>query len=204
MTNFPISTREEYRNLAKKLIDFLRDNIGNTNERKGWTKRNICLLQRFADREGFDSFPDRRGGKNEKQFLWDYVSYARYRGLVIVAESEHDNKTKDKMVFQHDFEKLLYVRSPVKLMLCWAKSEEKASEILAWVKECMERPSKEPTCTEFSPAEVFILYCTCSDKQDFVYWLQIEGEPMHRPICNEEFEQMPRGGASFIEAHLRS
>jgi len=191
MTNFPTSCRLEYRKLGKDLVDFLRNNIGNTNERTGWTKRNIRLLQEFADERSFDSFPDRRGGKNEKQFLWDYVAYAKHRGLVIVAESEYDNKTKNKEEFTRDFEKLLYARSPVKLMLCWAKNEEKASEILAWVKECMERPSKESTSTEFSPAEVFILYCTCSDKQDFVYWLQIDGEPMHREICNEKFERIP-------------
>lgn len=190
MANFPISNRRYYRKLAKDLVGFLRERIGNTNERTGWTKRNIRLLQEFADREGFDSFPDRRGENTEKQFLWDYVAYAKYRGLVIVAESEYNNKAKNKTEFQHDFEKLLYVRSPVKLMLCWAKNEGKASEILAWVKECMER-SKEPTCTEFSPAEVFILYCTCSDKQDFVYWLQIDGKPMHREIRNEKFERIP-------------
>jgi hypothetical protein len=191
MANFPASA-QEYRNLAKKLIHFLRREIGNTSERKGWTKRNIRLLQRFADREGFASFPDKRGGLSEKQFLWDYVAYAKGRGLAIVAESEHDNRIKKKKEFQHDFEKLLYVRSPLKLMLCWAKSEKKADEILSWVKECMEPPSKEPTCTEFSPAEVFILYCTCSNKQDFVYQLQIGHEPMHRPIGNEEFEPIPR------------
>jgi len=104
-----------------------------------------------------------------------------------VAESEHDNRTKVKEEFKHDFEKLLYVRSPLKLMLCWAKSLEKANEILTWVKECMEPPSKEPICTEFSPAEIFILFCTCSNKQDFVYQLQIGGDPMHRPIEKEDF-----------------
>jgi hypothetical protein len=192
MENFPTSS-QECRNLAKKLIDFLRERIGNTNERRGWTKRNICLLQRFADQEGFASFPDRREGRAEKQFLWDYVAYAEGRGLVLVAESEHDNGTKDKEEFQRDFEKLLYVRSPLKLMLCWAKSVEKAREILSWVKRCMEPPSNEPTCTEFSPAEVFILFCTCSDKQDFVYQLQIGGEPMHRPISGEDFEPVQRG-----------
>jgi hypothetical protein len=192
MTKLSISTREEYRDFAKDLVDFLREHIGNTNERKGWTKRNICLLQRFADKNGFTSFPDKRGGKTERQFLWDYVAYSPYRGLVIVAESEHDNRTKDKKVFQHDFEKLLYVRSPVKLMLCWAKTKKKAEQILSWVGACMKPPSQKPTCTEFSPAEVFILYCTCSDKQDFVYWLQIDGKPMHRAIKDEVFTQIPR------------
>ncbi|MGA3009104.1 MAG: hypothetical protein ABSD72_02470 [Terracidiphilus sp.] len=192
MANFPISSRREYRNLAERLVRFLRERIGNTNKRKGWTKRNIRLLQLFADREGFASFPDKRGAKNEKQFLWDYVAYAKYRGLVIVAESEHDNRTKKKAEFKHDFEKLLYVRSPVKLMMCWAKSKKKADEILSWVKECMEPQRKKTTCTEFSPAEVFVLFCTCSAKLDFVYWLQIGGKPMHRAIKDEEFTVLPR------------
>ena len=77
-------------------------------------------------------------------------------------------------------------------MLCWVKKKEKADEILSWVKKCMEAPSNEPACTEFSPAEVFILYCTCSDKQDFVYELQIDGKPMHRAIKDEKLRRIPR------------
>jgi hypothetical protein len=153
---------------------------------------NIDLLQRFADQRHFDSSPDRRDGKNEKQFLWDYVAYDKGRGLAIVAESEHDNRTENKKEFQHDFEKLLYVRSPVKLMPCWAKTKEKAEEILSWVSECLEPPGEASTCTEFSPSEVFILYCTCSTAQRFVYWLQIHGEPVHRAIKDETFSPVPR------------
>lgn len=189
--DFPKSA-EQNRKLAEELVAFLRKKIGNTNSRTGWTSRNICLLQQFADKKGLGSFPDKRGGKAEKQFLWDYVAYASGRGLVIVAESEHDNKVKDRAAFQHDFEKLLYVRSPVKLMLCWAKNKGKAEELYGWVSEFMRPVSGNPTCTEFSPAEVFVLYCTCSDKQDFVYWLQIQGQPMHRAIENEVFVSMPR------------
>jgi hypothetical protein len=189
MREFPNSAHD-IKALAKELVQFLRDNIKNTKTRKEWSDQNFRLLRKFSETHELASSPDKDTG--EKEFLWDFVGYLQSRGLVIVAESEHDNKTKDRKEFQHDFEKLLYVRSPVKLMLCWAKNINKAEEILTWVKECMPSPDKEPTCTEFSPGEVFILYCTCSDKQDFVYWMQINGEPMHRAIEDEKFTPIPR------------
>jgi len=190
MNDLPKSS-EDYRSLAGKLVRFLHEEIGNTDTRTGWTKRNIEVLQRFADRERLVSSPDKRNGKDEKQFLWDFVAYKANRGLVLVAESEWANKTKDREAFQHDFEKLLYVRSPVKLMICWAKSKEKAEKLRGWVSELMRPSGRGCTCSEFSPGEIFLLYCTCSRECEFAYWLQINGQPGHLAVTNERFASVP-------------
>jgi hypothetical protein len=51
---------------------------------------------------------------------------------LIAAESEFDKKRKE---IEHDFEKLLYVRSPIKLMMRRMKSEADAEEISLWLED---------------------------------------------------------------------
>ena len=54
------------------------------------------------------------------QFLWDFIAYQPGQGILLAAESEHDNKKRE---MAQDFEKLLYVRSPVKLIASVQRDE---------------------------------------------------------------------------------
>ena len=104
---------------------------------------------------------------------------------MIAAESEHKN---DKHSILYDFDKLLYVRSPVKLMMCRVRSEREALKIRRWAQRFMENK-----CKWYSPSEVFVLYCVWwsghgHDNRDFAYFLQIKGECNYCGITTERFE----------------
>jgi hypothetical protein len=148
------------------------------------------LLRKFfgkgKDGLGLDYFPD----DTESEFLWDFVAYIPYRGILLVAESEWDNKERDNIFkeLERDFDKLLYARSPLKLLMCWNKNPEQAERIRARL-----QINIEGNCTYYSPGEVFIVYCTWRDeengrKEDIAYILQIDGEPKYQPIVGERFE----------------
>lgn len=190
MSTFPESAAE-IRKLAIDLVNFLRQKIRNTHSRPSWGLQNFEALREFSRRRGAHSFPDRKIG--EAEFLWDFVAYAPGRGILIAAESEYNKKPSE---LKHDFEKLLYVRSPIKLMICRMEAESEAEGI-----QSLLQAFAESTCKEYSPAEIFIVYCvwwgeTEEDNRDFAYMLQLEGKPMHRPICNERFERVDFAGQS--------
>jgi hypothetical protein len=184
MSIFPESAAEA-KNLATKLAGFLHERIKNTQSRDEWSKRNFELLRDFSRGNEADCFPDPANG--ERQFLWDFIAYVPERGILIAAESEFDKKREE---IEHDFEKLLYVRSPIKLMICRMETESDAEEIRSSLQELVRS-----TCKEYSPAEVFIVYCVWwsqpgGSNRDFAYLLQVQGEPMHREICDEKFERI--------------
>jgi hypothetical protein len=184
MSIFPASARQ-YKNLAVELSNFLHERIENTSFRDKWSNRNFELLREFSETKGADCFPDPKTG--ERQFLWDFIAYVPERGILIAAESEFDKRRKE---IEHDFEKLLYLRSPIKLMMCRMKSEADAEEIRLWLEDVAIS-----TCKEYSPAEVFVVYCVWwsepgGGNRDFAYNLQISGKPMHRAICTEKFERV--------------
>ena len=77
-------------------------------------------------------------------------------------------------------------------MLCRMKTEADAEGIRSGLEDFAKA-----TCREYSPAEVFIIYCVwwsenAADNRDFAYILRIEGEPIHQPIQNEKFQLIPR------------
>jgi hypothetical protein len=189
MKSFPNSAHD-IETLAHKLVKFLQDKVENTETRTEWSKQNFRLLQEFSKDYEAVCFPDKEAG--EKEFLWDFVGYIQGRGLLLAVESEWDKKISE---LKKDFEKLLYVRSPLKLMLCRMKTEADAEEIRSQL-----QAFAEDTCKEYSPAEVFIIYCVwwakdegeSRDNRDFAYMLQINGKPVHRPILNERFRLIPR------------
>lgn len=171
--------------MAIELADFLHRKIENTDSQDVWSTRNFELLREFSKTNCADCFPD--PGTGERQFLWDFIAYVPEHGILIAAESEFDRKRKE---IEHDFEKLLYVRCPIKLMMCRMRTEAEAEEIRSWLEDVAKS-----TCKEYSPAEVFVVYCvwwseSSGGNRDFAYYLQIKGEPMHRAIGTERFDRV--------------
>ena len=123
--------------------------------------------------------------ERKSQFLWDYIAH-RPEGILIAAESEFDQNAKG---LQHDFEKLLYVRSPIKLMVTRVKSAAEAEQQRLDLRSYMDR-----CCTAYSPGEVFILYCVWWSEgeinRDLAYLLQVPGEPCHRTVDGKSFEAL--------------
>jgi hypothetical protein len=196
MRDFP-SSADDVRQLALTLIEFLKKNIKDTHGRQRWTCRNFELLQEFfgKGREGLGlgCCPN----DAESEFLWDFVAYIKERGLLFVAESEWDRGESE---IAHDFEKLLYPRSPLKLFIC--RIDEKittAIEAEAEAKRiCLAlEHNMETTCAYYSPGEVYIVYCVWfaeknGDNRDIAYILQIDGEPNYQPIGARRFEAAPK------------
>lgn len=187
MRDFP-SSAYEIRQLAFKLIEFLKKNIKNTHSRQAWTYQNIDLLQKFLGKEGLglDCCPN----DTEGEFLWDFVAYIKERGLLLVAESEWDNSARDSRFpeLERDFDKLLYARSPLKLFMCRMTNTEDAKRICESLQEHIEG-----NCTYYSSAEVFIIYCVWwaeenGENRDIAYILQMNGEPNYQPIGGKHFE----------------
>ena len=185
MYEFPNSA-QKIKTLALELVKSLRSETNNTHKQKEWSERNFRLLREFSADHDAASFPsiDVKTKTRNKQFLWDFVGYVKKRGILIAAESEWNKKPSE---IEHDFEKLLYVRSPLKLMLCRMKTEEDAELI----RKGLEHVAKT-ACTEFSSGEVFIIYCVWwteneGKNRDRAYMLQIAGEPNHQPIGSKRF-----------------
>ena len=179
---------EQSRNLANELVGFLKSEIHDTHRQEEWTQRNLSLLREFTQTKEAESYPSAKDAPIEqkaKQFLWDFIAYKPKTGILLAVESEHENKEHSIL---YDFEKLLYVRSPVKLMMCRVAGEEDALKLRRTAQDFMEQ-----TCTWYSPGEVFVLYCVWwsghgQDNRDFAYLLQVKGECDYRGISTERFE----------------
>ncbi len=184
--SFPTSP-ETSRALAFELIDFLKEKIENTTQRREWSNRNFDLLRQFSDKKSAVSLPSAPGTPSSDRkalFLWDFVAYIDGKGLLIVAESEHESDIRG---LQHDFEKLLYVRSPVKLFMCRMETEEDHIGTLDDLFEYMRS-----VCSIYSAGEVFIVYFvwwSLEDRQnrDRAYWLQIDSTSADHPLSGKSF-----------------
>lgn len=193
MKEFP-RTAEANRELAFRLVQHLRSELSDTRGRLEWTTRNIAALHSFPS-DGYDlqHFPPLGSSNQKGAFLWDYVAYQQGSGILIAAETEYDSKPHK---LKEDFDKLLYVRSPIKLFLFWLnKHEDTYEQVVTDLAEYMD------SCSEYSPGEVFILYCrTWSNDDgssgDFASWLQIAGEPNPQDATRKTFTRVPLLGAS--------
>jgi hypothetical protein len=185
MRDFPNSAHE-VRQLALKLVEFLKKNIENTHPpRSNWSRQNFNLLEMFFGKgeKGLDL--DCLCMTTCSEFLWDFVAYIKERGNLLVAESEW---LTDQAELEKDFEKLLYARSPLKLFMCRIRSEEETEAIRSSLEHIMRS-----CCIYYSPGEVFIIYCVWWALQDGInrdiaYILQLDGEPVYQPIGGEHFE----------------
>jgi hypothetical protein len=184
------TTSTQSKALAVELVQFLKKNIKNTKIRSEWSAQNFRLLRKFARMKGAGGYPtsDPRNSKKRKAlFLWDFVAYGG-KGLLFVAESEWEKKDAG---LKHDFEKLLYVRSPVKLFMCRMKTGQEPAEVKAKLLRYMRS-----VCSYYSAGEVFILYfvwwsITDGKNRDVAYYLQIPGESEHVEVGrNQDFKRI--------------
>jgi hypothetical protein len=180
---------KEIEKLGMELVKHLRISLTDTTDRKEWSKRNFTALRSFTpighEIQCFPS-PASDGKERKAEFLWDFIAYVQRKGILIAVESEWENGHIESI--QGDFDKLLYVRSPIKLMICRVdenkvKSSVVCERIFKYMNDC---------CSEFSPGEMFILYCrkwsnADGSNGDIVYKLQVCGEPMHQGITTERF-----------------
>jgi hypothetical protein len=176
--------------LSDRLVKFLKRGVHNTHGQEEWTQRNFELLRAFAEEIDAQSYPSAKNAPPEekaKQFLWDFIAHQPDKGISIAVESEHNSSKK---AILEDFEKLLYVRSPVKLMMCRVAGEPDALRIRGWAQKFMEQK-----CTRYSPGEVFVLYCLYWSgeglhNRDFAFRLQVKGEIDYRKSDSEKFEHI--------------
>lgn len=179
----------EIRDAAHELIRHLKGNIRDTHGRSEWTAQNLSLLRSFAAKKKSKDFPTAKetsASERRGAFLWDFIAYTQGRGILLAAESEFEN-SKDSILI--DFDKLLYVRSALKVMLCRVDSEKMAKLIRDWLEEFMKG-----ACREYSPSEAFVLYCVWwagadGKNRDIAFVLQVNGDPHYVAITGERFEQ---------------
>lgn len=176
--------------LGTRLVEHLKLNLPDTPRRSAWTEANLDVLASFPVFESpeISCYPAGEDKNRRSQFLFDFIAYSQAKGILLAAESEWLNENISDI--KHDFEKLLYVRSPLKLMICRVSSDDEADEICrelsAYMHEC---------CAEFSPAELFIIYCvqwkgSKDQRGDISYALQVSGTPVHRSLTTEAFQRM--------------
>jgi hypothetical protein len=194
ITDLP-RTSAAIQELATELVRHIKGEITNSQFRPDWTGQNISLLDRFFGDRGCDrNFTASDAGA---EFLWDFTAYIPYRGMLLVAESEHDAKYEK---IAEDFDKLLYSNAPLKLMMCRIDTryatEEAAKEESEQICAKLEL-NVQQNCTNHSGGDVVIVYCVWwalpdGKNRDFVYMLQIDGEPNYRDAkgkCFEPFEK---------------
>ena len=188
---FP-KTGKDTRDLAMQLVKFLRTHIEDTRGRDEWTKQSLDALRAFCKDATLHpytlkSFPP-EGSYLKGAFLWDYVAYQQNTGILITAESEWDEH-RNKL--EEDFDKLLYAQSRIKLFMFRTERDDSAiDEIVAHLTHHMK------SCTEYSPSEVYILYCRrwkdVAGKRGDLAWLrQIAGDPAYRNVSGTGFVKIP-------------
>src|ERR1035437_9835670 len=98
-------SREDASKLSRELIEHLKQGIRNTSRRDEWTQRNFALLREYAAKHGAESYPSAKDSPPDlkaAQFLWDFIACQPRKGILLAAESEHNN-TKESIL--EDFEK---------------------------------------------------------------------------------------------------
>lgn len=142
----------EVRKCALELIADLQD----LQDARGpdWTDENFRRLEAFAQSRNpeLKSYYRKRGEK--KEFLWDFIASGLKTGIFLAAESEQAVHTaSDVVALKHDFEKLLYVYSPIRILITKAKDRQHAQvladELATYAQDC---------CLVFNPGASFILH----------------------------------------------
>jgi hypothetical protein len=192
MLDFP-KTAPEIKKLTEELFKFLKGKVKNTRTQAKWTCQNKKLLEEHFRNLGLACFFS--GSQDGPEFLWDFVGYIKSRGILIAAESEWNNRESS---LKEDFEKLLYVRSPLKLFMCRLKSkDQKAADSEAEKLQQELKKFMEQTCTYYSRGETFIIYCVWwtlegGENRDIAFILQVNGEPDYVDIeKDKQFELVP-------------
>ena len=179
----------EIRKCAEELIAYLRDLQDATG--KDWTNENFRRLEAFAQSKNPDlkSYYRRQGEKSE--FLWDFIASSSEAGIFLAAESEQAVHTSaDVVALKHDFEKLLYVYSPIRMLITKARdqhhAQELADDLSAYAHGC---------CLTFNPGSSFVLHFGLWNGAGNVSYLwQSAGEPS--PVSSEKIAFKLMNGTS--------
>lgn len=181
-------SREGAFNLSSELVRHLKQGIHDTHGQAEWNQRNFALLRQFAAKNKANSYPSPE--LKDPQFLWGFIAHQPQKGILLAAESEHDNH-KERIL--EDFEKLLYVRSPLKLMICRVNHPEDAETQANEIRDCVQE-AMQKRCIWYTPGEVYILYCVCwagasGENRDYAFRLQVNGELEYARLTSELFEE---------------
>ena len=138
------------------------------------TDENFRRLEAFAQSKNPDlkSYYRKQGEKSE--FLWDFIASGLEVGIFLAAESEQAVHTdRDIVALKHDFEKLLYVYSPIRILITKARDQQHAQmlagELAAYAQGC---------CLAFNPGASFVLHFGLyNGAGNISYHWQSAGEP---------------------------
>jgi hypothetical protein len=193
----------ECKEFALALVNFIQNYPRAPKGRPHWTRGNLKALHDFVESEYVQArFPNAVHYLDRKydfvrvrhgEFMkFDYSAYVPGvvasgetivgKGFLIFAESEYNKSTTS---IEPDFEKLLYVRAPCKVMICWPKHVKDADEIV-------DRLSKyaDDNCNQFAPGEVYVLYFSNwgSNMEEAAYYWQAPGNPSEQCVLPFRFE----------------
>lgn len=167
-----LTSRDKIAEAAQGLIKYLK--VSRLESRgQEWTDHNFSRLRAYFEgnthitchhkaRAGFQDEPH--------EFMWDFLAISSIGGIVLAAESEQDHRKGQDL--KHDFEKLLYVFSPLRLFISKAKSVDEAEALAAslsqYAKGC---------CLHFNPGSAFVLHFDLWNTGSIAFLWQSDGEP---------------------------
>jgi hypothetical protein len=165
---------------SAKILDYSNRLISHLSDRrlesrgKVWTDHNFSRLRSL-----FETNPDvvcyhrPRAGTDDKtsEFMWDFLAIQSNGGILLAAESEQNHL--DAAGLKHDFEKLLYVFAPVRLLVAKARTKQEAASLALSLAEYAKG-----SCLHFNPGSAFILHFDLWNHAGSVSYLwQSKGEP---------------------------
>jgi hypothetical protein len=178
---FGLNSREAITHKAHELIRHLDTELKDDHSQSEWTLANFNALCSFTSiRPKLQYFYVEKGsdGKRKRgEFLWDFIAYQQGKGIFLAAESEQETKDKNgkREDLRNDFEKLLYVRAPLKLMICKADTYDDAKGLAEDLSSFASH-----TCQHLDPGSVLLLYCRTSKQKmqkNVAFLWQSPGEP---------------------------
>lgn len=167
-----LQTAAEIRECAYKLMASLRDLPDATSDE--WTQEVFGRLDKFARSENSALKTYYRDHSEKAEFLWDFLAVAPETGIFLVAESEQAiGNERQITALKHDFEKLLYVYSPLRILVTKARNRDHAGELVQTLESYAHG-----CCLAFNPGAVFILHFGLwNDSGNVSYLWQSKGEP---------------------------
>lgn len=176
-------TAADIRRCADELIEALRDLPDVTGD--AWTLENFRRLDAFTREKNPTLTSYHRKHPENAEFLWDFIAVAPQVGVFLAAESEQESVSEEQVrLLKHDFEKLLYVYSPIRVLITKASDPNHAAklagDLTSYAQGC---------CLAFNPGAVFILhFCLWNGAGNISYLWQSSGEPAKPKMESIRFE----------------
>jgi hypothetical protein len=159
-----------------------------------WTQHVFSMLRSFCESElALDANTEcfHRGHPSGKgEFLWDFIAAQADAGILIAAESEQQAHTENEIErLKHDFEKLLYVFAPIRILICKSKDQEHSKRLLDELTEFCHG-----CCRSFNQGAVFLVHFSLwGDRGSHSYIWQSGGEPRETSTEKLAFEPVVPG-----------